>query len=68
MRELEVKPENLESRIEKMERELLIIKLSLKKQKSKKVKLNQLISKISSKAKPIETTSLIRKMRNRDYE
>ena len=67
MRELEIKPETLESRIEKMERELLVIKLALKKQKPKKVRLNQLVSKISSKAKPIETTSLIRKMRNRDY-
>ena len=54
--------------IEKMERELLVIKLSLKRQKTKKVKLNQLVNKISSKAKPIETTSLIREMRNRNYE
>jgi len=67
MRELEIKPEKLESRIAKMERELLVIKLTLKKQKTKKIKLNQLVSKISSKAKPIETTSLIRELRNRDY-
>ncbi len=67
MRELEIKPETLESKIEKMERELLVIKLSLRKQKSKKIKLNQLVNKISSKAKPIETTSLIREMRNRNY-
>lgn len=67
MRELEIKPEKLESRIAKMERELLVIKLTLKKQKTKKIKLNQLVSKISSKAEPIETTSLIRELRNRDY-
>lgn len=67
MRQLTIKPENLESRVEKMERELLVIKLSIKKQKTKKVNLNELVNKISSKAKPIETTSLIRKMRNRDY-
>ncbi len=68
MKQLSLNPENLESRIENMERELLVIKLSLKKQKTKKVKLNQLVNKISSKAGPIETTPLIREMRNRHYE
>ncbi|MBI2184247.1 MAG: hypothetical protein HYU39_04725 [Thaumarchaeota archaeon] len=67
MRELEARPENIESRVEKIERELLVIKLALKKQKTKKIKLNKLVNEISSKAKPLETTSLIREMRNRAY-
>ena len=63
-----LKPENIESRVEKIEKELLVIKIALKKQKTKKVKLADLTNRISAKAKPIETTSLIRKMRNRNYE
>lgn len=35
--------------------------------KAKRVKLNALINKISKKAKPLNTTLLIRKMRERDY-
>lgn len=62
MEELETK--NMESRVEKIEKEISVIKLALKRQKTKKVKLNQLVDKISSKAKQIETTSLIREMRN----
>lgn len=68
MAELEIKPENIESRVEKIERELLVIKLALRKQKTKKVKLNKLVRQISSKTSPTETTSLIREMRNRKYE
>ncbi len=59
--------ENFEAKIEKMEKELLSMKLALEREKTKKVKLNELVKQISSKAKPIETTSLIRKMRNRKY-
>ncbi len=44
MRQLEIKPENLE-----------------------KVELNKLVSEISSKVNPSETTSLIQEMRNRNY-
>lgn len=66
MEELETR--NMESRVEKIEKEISVIKLALKRQKTKKVKLNQLVDKISSKAKQIETTSLIREMRNRNYE
>ncbi|MBI4257721.1 MAG: hypothetical protein HY619_02085 [Thaumarchaeota archaeon] len=65
MRQLEARPKNIESRIEKIEKELLVMKLALKKQKTKKIKLNKLVDEISSKAKPIETTSLIGKMRNK---
>ena len=34
---------------------------------SKKVTLQQLVKRISSKAKPIETTELIKAMRERNY-
>lgn len=66
MEELETR--NMESRVEKIEKEISVIKLALKRQKTKKVKLSQLVDKINSKAKQIETTSLIREMRNGNYE
>lgn len=68
MAELRAGTENIESRVERIERELSVIKLALKKQRAKKVKLEKLVEKISSKAVPADTTSLIKEMRNRSYE
>ncbi|MBI2578172.1 MAG: hypothetical protein HYW26_00520 [Candidatus Aenigmarchaeota archaeon] len=59
--------ESIESRVERIEKELSVIKLTIRKQKSRKVKLNRLVNRISAKAKPLETTSLIREMRKKNY-
>ena len=63
----QIKEENLETRIAKIEKELASIKVTLQKGKVEKVKLNELVEKISSKSKPVDTTALIRKMRNKSY-
>lgn len=60
--------ESIESRVKKIEKELSVIKLTIKKRKLKKIKLNRLVNRISAKAKPLETTSLIREMRKKNYE
>jgi len=65
----EFEPSEIESKVENIERELLVIKLVLRRKKEKKVRLNNLISRINTHiAQDINTTSLIREMRNRNYE
>lgn len=63
-----MKQENLEARVEKMEKELINIKIALVRERQRKHKLNNIVNKISSKARETDTTSLIRKMRNKNYE
>lgn len=67
MTELEIRQPGIEAKVENIEKELLFIKLALSKQKKGKVELNGLVKKISSKAKLMETTSLIREMREKEY-
>ncbi len=65
----EFEPNEIESKVENIERELLVIKLVLRRRKEKKVRLNNLISRINTHiTQDINTTSLIREMRNRNYE
>lgn len=60
--------EELESKVEELEKELLVVKLALKKSKGKRVKLEPLVRNISKKARAVDSTRLIREMRERSYE
>jgi hypothetical protein len=64
----EFEPSEIESKVENIERELLVIKLVLRRRKEKKVRLNNLISRINEHIiQDLDTTSLIREMRDRSY-
>ena len=64
----EFEPTEIESKVENIERELLIIKLVLRRKKEKKVRLNNLASRINEHIiQDLDTTSLIREMRDRSY-
>ena len=64
----EFEPTEIESKVENIERELLIIKLVLRRKKEKKVRLNNLVSRINEHIiQDLDTTSLIREMRDRSY-
>jgi len=64
----EFEPTEIESKVENIERELLIIKLVLRRKREKKVRLNNLASRINEHIiQDLDTTSLIREMRDRSY-